>query len=229
MIKIERAETMGWSGAIRGMRNALNSWDKADSEFGMSHLPGCVSLGSDDLKLAVKLAKAGASHSKYRRMIHVQADITAPIYWWKQFDTYKVGTVSNSTSTMHTLAKEPFKLTDFAVDQLMGPEGGLAQVVNVEGKPVLLSSKGVFGVILKHLNTVREKYLAEEDPELKKKYWWQMIQLLPSSYKQLRTVDFNYEVAAKIYSERKMHKLDEWHTFCKWLETLPYGKELICC
>lgn len=225
MIKIEREKTAGFEEAFRGLRNSFNSWSESDSDFDDADSPnGCVVLGYNDLKLSTKLAKAGHSHAKFRRMIDISADVTAPLYWWKEYDTYKVGTVANSCSTMHTITDSPFTLADFSVDHLFGQDEGLVEVVNIDGKPLLLSPKGFVGVTLKFLNRMRELYLETGD----KKYWWAIIQTLPTSYNQKRTIKLNYEVAATIYRDRKGHKLDEWHAFCRWLETLPYGKELIC-
>lgn len=219
MLKIENTEVMGWEAAIRGMRNPMNSWEKSDSEFITSdgyHHDVCgnsgpwhgsdgweeVLIGQNDLKLMTTLRNAGTDHRKFMRMITVYLDITAPLYWWKEFDTYKVGTVANSCSTMHKIAAKEFTLEDFSHEHL-----------NIF---MLNSLKGT----IDHLNLARRNYL-----EIKNKdYWWQMIQLLPSSYNQRRTVMLNYEVLANIYKSRRNHKLDEWHTLCDWIESLPYSE-----
>lgn len=202
MIKIENIEVSGWEAAIRGMRNPMNSWDKSDSYF----YGGDYVLGDDDLKLMHKLAKAGNEHAKFRRMLNVTMDITAPLYFWKEFDVYKVGTVANSCSTMHKIHAKEFTLDDFSVEHLY--------TNNLE----------TFCTIISALNEAREVYLQTKEKE----DWWQMIQLLPSSYNQRRTVQLNYEVLNHIYHQRKNHKLDEWREFCDYiLNTLPYSEELI--
>lgn len=203
MIKIENKEVYGFKTAIRGMRNSWNSWDKSDS------YPG--GIGPDDYKLMKELAKSGSSHAKYRRMIVVYADVTAPLYWWKEMDTYKVGTVCNSCSTMHTLASKEFVLDDFSHEHLTH---------FVSGGELFRDWIGDLEDLVDELNFARKLYLETKD----KKYWWQIIQLLPSSYNQRRTLMLNYEVLAKIYKERKNHKLDEWVTFCEWIEGLPYSE-----
>ena len=216
MIKIENTDTFGWKAAIRGMRNPMNSWDKSDSYFGCDeifcidcplfedecceHTP--ILIGENDLKLMKSLAKAGTDHSKFLRMINVTCDITAPLYWWKEYDTYKVGTVANSCSTMHTIHKKEFTLDDFSYEHLFETD--------------------VLKTVIGFLNHYRNEYLITND----KKCWWQMIQLLPSSYNQLRTVQLNYQVLKSMYLARKQHKLDEWRDFCDWCETLPYFKEV---
>lgn len=206
MIKIENAEVLGWEHAIRGMRNPMNSWEKSDSKL----LLGCKNiysnpefdLGEKDLDLMLRLSKAGTDHAKFRRMITVYVDLTAPLYWWKEFDTYKVGTVANSCSTMHKIHEKEFTLDDFSHEHLQPP----------------------MEEILKHtihgLNDARNAFLSSND----KLMWWQMIQLLPSSYNQKRTVMLNYEVLTNIYKSRKDHKLDEWRELCKWIEGLPYSE-----
>lgn len=213
MIKIEKTDVYGWDAAIRGMRNPMNSWDKSDTtwvndsdnrqgiEFDFYSLNKKV-IGDNDYNLMMKLAKGGSVHAKYRRMINVTCDITAPLYWWKEFDTYKVGTTANSCSTMHKIHDKPFVLDDFSHDRLNG--------VNT----------AILNEIVKTLNLDREIYLKTKD----KVYWYQMIQLLPTSYNQKRTIQFNYEVLVGMYRDRKNHKLDEWRTFCKWIETLPYSE-----
>ncbi len=230
MIKIENVEVMGWEHAIRGMRNPMNSWEKSDSGIckGGDNGIGCENcanqeycthtfnrswqLGKADHDLMMRLAAGGPTHAKYRRMIMVYVDITAPLYWWKEFDTYKVGTVANSCSTMHKIAAKEFTLDDFSHEHLI-----------VAGLNSLKRT-------IEDLNSCREGYLDEsikQNPEWRKEVWWQMIQLLPSSYNQKRTVMLNYEVLAGIYPMRKNHKLDEWVDFCKWIETLPYSEIIV--
>lgn len=205
MIKIENVEVTGWEHAIRGMRNPLNSWDKSDSEL----YGGGYCVGPNDLDLMQRLVKAGTDHRKFMRMITVYLDITAPLYWWKEFDTYKVGTVANSCSTMHKIHAKEFTIEDFSCEHLMD------QTYTFNVIP-----KSVFEATIKCLNENRSLYLQTHD----KMYWWQLIQLLPSSYNQKRTVMLNYEVLANMYKSRRNHKLDEWHTFCDWIETLPYSE-----
>ena len=205
MINIENVEVVGWEQAIRGMRNPMNSHSKSDSRFNDD--TDFNIIGDNDLSLMKKLAKAGTDHRKFMRMVTVYLDITAPLYWWKEFDNYKVGTVANSCSTMHKIHEKKFTLDDFSLEHLTD--------IGIYDNPV-----SVFGLIISCLNECRLKYLATKDKE----YWWQMIQLLPSSYNQKRTVMLNYEVLANIYKSRKAHKLDEWREFCKWIETLPYSE-----
>ena len=206
MIKIELTDVCGWESAIRGMRNPLNSWDKIDSKWdGFSEGDG-YSIGENDHSLMMRLAKGGATHAKYRRMITVYVDITAPLYWWKEFDTYKVGTVANSCSTMHKIHAKEFAWEDFSFEQLLPDEATAFMKHLIDG-----------------LNYYRLKYLETND----KIYWWQMIQLLPTSYNQKRTVMLNYEVLVGMYKDRKNHKLDEWHTFCDWIKALPYSEIII--
>lgn len=211
MIKLEKTDAFGWESAIRGMRNPLNSWDMSDSEFSIENnvregrFKQSVELGVNDLKLMRCLSLAGDDHGKFLRMINVTVDITAPLYWWKEFDTYKVGTVANSCSTMHKIADKEFTMDDFSNEHLMtGSMFQLHRVVDL-------------------LNEAREEYLKTKD----KVYWWQMIQLLPSSYNQKRTVQLNYQVLKSMYFARMTHKLDEWRQFCKWCETLPYFREIV--
>lgn len=202
MIKFENTNTSvyGWEAAIRGMRNPLNSWDKSDSI--LDHI-GLAELGKNDLQLMKQLIKAGTDHSKFMRMITVTCDITAPLYWWKEFDTYKVGTVRNSCSTMHKIHSKEFTIDDFSHEHLD------------------LAYKTTFELIISALNRAREVYLETND----KKYWWQLIQLLPSSYNQRATVQLNYAVLRNMYHSRKNHKLDEWSQgFTKWVESLPYSE-----
>lgn len=233
MLKIENAEVFGWEHVIRGMRNPMNSWEKSDSEFitadGDHHdITGNSGpwygedgwsenlIGPEDRKLMVKLAKAGTDHRKFMRMITVYLDITAPLYWWKEFDTYKVGTVANSCSTMHKIAEKEFTLEDFSCEHLVDEEN-VSYSSNALCMPYF---KSALDAVIMLLNTARTMYLKTKE----KTYWWQMIQLLPSSYNQKRTVMLNYEVLANIYKSRRNHKLDEWHTLCDWIEVLPYSE-----
>ena len=221
MIKLERTETHGWEAAVRGMRNPLNSWEKSDSHYcwDLTHNTcGCFNcelksdndvchaekfwIGENDLTLMKKLAASGNDHGKFLRMITVMVDITAPLYWWKEFDTYKVGTVANSCSTMHKIQSKEFTLEDFSVEYLDR------------------ESRIALGNVLHVMNTARQSFNVLKD----KKYWWQMIQLLPTSYNQKRTVQLNYAVLKNIYHSRRNHKLDEWHTFCDWIKRLPYSE-----
>lgn len=205
MIKIELTDVCGWESAIRGMRNPLNSWDKIDSKWdGFGEGDG-YSIGENDHSLMMRLAKGGATHAKYRRMITVYVDITAPLYWWKEFDTYKVGTVANSCSTMHKIHAKEFALDDFSTEHLLP---GCVDVLKCT---------------ISMLNYSRDMFLETKD----KIHWWQMIQLLPTSYNQKRTVMLNYEVLVGMYKDRKNHKLDEWHTFCDWIKALPYSEIII--
>lgn len=218
MIKIENTEVYGWEAAIRGMRNPLNSWDKSDSLWinkEGSCWDGMFFVGNNDLKLMKQLVNAGSDHSKFMRMITVTFDITAPMYWLKEAATYKVGTVRNSCSTMHTVHKKEFTLDDFSCEHLITTETQTENERIVE-LPYIHALK----VNISFLNAAREKYLETKD----KKYWWQMIQLLPSSYNQRSTVQLNYAVLRNIYHSRKAHKLDEWVDFCKWIESLPYSE-----
>ncbi len=214
MIKIENTETYGWEAAIRGMRNPLNSWAKSDSYFILTQQKGekpraKAQIGPNDLDLMERLRNAGTDHRKYMRMITVSCDITAPLYWWKEFDTYKVGTVANSCSTMHKIQAKEFTIDDFSHEHIL-----------CETFTGLVNPTTLLNGIVDVLNQNRKLYLETKD----KKYWWQMIQLLPSSYNQKRTVMLNYEVLANMYKSRKNHKLNEWHVFCDWIEGLPYSK-----
>ena len=225
MIKLEKTDVVGFEAAIRGMRNPMNSWERSDSQYckDYSMCYGCplddsdyscddyrtvtrnenpYIIGPKDHELMMKLAKAGPVHAKFRRMIVAYVDITAPLYWWKEFDTYKVGTVANSCSTMHKIHEKKFTLDDFSYEQLY-----------IDGEMILSD-------IIDVLNDYRDLYLHSKE----KFDWWQMIQLLPSSYNQKRTVMLNYEVLAGIYPSRKNHKLNEWHHFCNWIESLPYSE-----
>ena len=209
MLTIENAETFGWEAAIRGMRNPKNSWSKSDSRWSSPDENGTDAprfiVGENDLKLASALANSGTDDGKFLRMIHVQLDVTAPLYWFKEADQYKVGTVTDSCSTMHKIHSKEFTLDDFSHEHLYSPLHDLKPTVDL-------------------LNVYRERFLDTKDKE----DWWQLIQLLPSSYNQRRTWDLNYAVLRNIYHARKGHRLDEWKTLLDWIETLPYAKELIC-
>lgn len=210
MLKVENVEVLGWEHAIRGMRNPKNSWAKSDSgaecPYGKEKCCGeCQQnfcIGPNDKQLMMALRNAGTDHRKFMRMITVYLDITAPLYWWKEFDTYKVGTVANSCSTMHKIAAKEFTLEDFSHEHLG------------------YQSIRVLKDTIKVMNDFREEFIKDHE----KVNWWQMIQLLPSSYNQKRTVMLNYEVLANMYKSRRNHKLDEWHTFCDWIESLPYSE-----
>ena len=237
MIKIEDVEVMGIRKAIKGMRNAMNSWEKRDSSLLFCHEIICALcpyenldsiecdnkshfiIGEKDIKLCKNLIKAGSPDRKFMRMIHVQADVTAPLYWWKEYDTYKVGTVANSCSTMHTIHKRDLTIDDFSHEHLSEKSisflQNLIEEINRNRSLYVKGFKGVPG---------------DNDCDVKpydKAYWWQIIQLLPSSFNQMRTIDLNYETLFSIYHQRKCHKLDEWREFCKWIETLPYMKEFL--
>lgn len=261
MILIEKTEVMGFDQAIRGMRNPMNSWDKSDSgickggDDGIG-CPNCAAfdcehtydhsfqIGKNDHELMMKLVRGGPVHAKFRRMIAVYVDITAPLYWWKEFDTYKVGTVANSCSTMHKIQEKEFILDDFShehiisnwIDNNVESFVSFGDALNFEPKVgwshgkeynlnggVLFSPKDMLSLTIHSLNACRQAFLTTKD----KKFWWQMIQLLPSSYNQKRTIMLNYEVLAGIYPMRKNHKLDEWHEFCRWIEGLPYSEVII--
>ena len=221
MLKIENFEVLGWEHAIRGMRNPKNSWEKSDSgwepQFDTEQGPvaGEFVIGPKDLDLMTRLRNAGTDHRKFMRMIVVYVDITAPLYWWKEFDTYKIGTVANSCSTMHKIADKEFTFDDFSREKLIN-----SVCMGVQERHIGWSPMQVLATTIECLNSYRELYLKTGD----KKYWWQLIQLLPSSYNQKRTVLLNYEVLANIYKSRRNHKLDEWHTLCDWIETLPYSE-----
>ena len=232
MLKIENFEVLGWEHAIRGMRNPMNSWEKSDSNFiedGEYHDicgnsgPSDIQfsepeIGENDYALMKNLRNAGTDHRKFMRMITVYLDITAPLYWWKEFDTYKVGTVANSCSTMHKIHAKEFTLEDFSCEHLIdGYDVCDICTCEYDGP---YNPKDVLNLMVDMLNEARQLYLETKD----KKYWWQMIQLLPTSYNQKRTVMLNYEVLANIYKSRRNHKLDEWHTFCDWIEELPYSE-----
>lgn len=228
MIKVENVEVMGWMATIRGMRNPLNSLEKSDSRWFLSEAPSeeyrlvdlgedcALYIGPDDQALMKKLRNAGTDHRKFMRMITVYVDITAPLYWWKEFDTYKVGTVANSCSTMHKIADKEFTLEDFSTEHLQGP--GIA---NLKSTINLLNYyRDLFNKTIEH-----DRIDGLDGDKIKKDWWWQMIQLLPSSYNQKRTVLLNYEVLANMYKSRKNHKLDEWVEFCEWMKkTLSYSE-----
>jgi len=243
MLKLENTEIVGWEHAIRGMRNPKNSWDRSDSctkgsvwcnEFCGEPIPTCdkesgLCVGPNDHNLMSQLAEGGPVHAKYRRMIAVYVDITAPLYWWKEFDTYKVGTVANSCSTMHKIADKEFTLDDFSCERLIDEDDADLVIGDVVPHTTL-------ECVIMALNFYRNKFLEAQKKPMKeeskraglvKKYWWQMIQLLPSSYNQKRTIMLNYEVLVGIYKWRRNHKLDEWHTFCDWIENLPYSELII--
>lgn len=238
MIEIENTSVFGWEPAIRGMRNPMNSWDKSDSIFleldgGWYNIHGDfvdlpadakiefeddVFIGPNDHELMMKLRDAGTDHRKFMRMIVVYADITAPLYWWKEFDTYKVGTVANSCSTMHKIQEKEFVLDDFSHEHLIDEPIYVRDGFDSKEERVIPSC--LLNDIITILNACRNKFIETKD----KKYWWQMIQLLPTSYNQRRTVMLNYEVLANIYEARKNHKLDEWRSFRKWIDYLPYSE-----
>lgn len=206
MIKIENNEIVGWEHTIRGMRNPMNSWAKSDSR----HVDLCgycgnedFEVGENDFDLMMKLSNAGTDHSKFLRMIVVYVDITAPLYWWKEFDTYKIGTVRNSCSTMHKIHSKEFTMDDFSCENMLNPTAVMESLID-------------------YLNINREAYLKTNLQD--KQYWWNIIQLLPSSYNQTSTVMLNYQVLKNMYHSRKNHKLDEWREFCRWVETLPYSE-----
>ena len=232
MLKIENTDVVGWEAAIRGMRNPMNSWDNSDSIFvndGEYHdicgnsgpFNGTVTdtetffeIGEKDLDLMKRLRNAGTDHRKFMRMITVYADITGPLYWWKEFDTYKVGTVANSCSTMHKIHDQEFYEEDFSFERL---ESGYEEY---KGDDAMHTAYCSMQNVISALNRLRYMYKITKN----KKYWYAMIQLLPSSYNQKRTVILNYEVLANMYKSRKNHKLDEWHVLCNWIESLPYSE-----
>lgn len=229
MIKIENIDVYGWEAAIRGMRNPMNSWSRSDSVFedyfadylaDTARTVPTVKIGENDLNLMRRLCKAGSDHRKFLRMINVTMDITAPLYWWKEFDTYKIGTVANSCSTMHMIHKKEFTLDDFSHEHLTDKCDDKFNVVmynyEYENTP-----NDVLEWIIEALNVYRSRYIDTND----KKYWWQMIQLLPSSYNQRRTVQLDYEVMLNMYAARRNHKLDEWRELCSEIEKFPYFME----
>lgn len=220
MIEIENVDVFGFEAAIRGMRNPMNSWENSDTEFFKTSM--CTNdeiyaeyknfnIGLNDLALMKKLVKAGSDHRKFMRYIIVTTDIIAPLYWWKEFDTYKVGTVRNSCSTMHKITENEFTFKDFSHEHLLDYD-------DIKWGDTVPT--GTLECVVRALNCYRKKYIKTND----KKYWWQMIQLLPSSYNQRATVKMNYEVLRNMYHARKNHKLDEWREFCEWVESLPYSE-----
>ena len=220
MIKFEKTEVLGWEHAIRGMRNPMNSWEKSDSQCG-------IKIGSNDLDLMKRLREAGTDHRKFMRMITVYVDITAPLYWWKEFDTYKVGTVANSCSTMHKIAEKEFEWSDFSTEHLLN--FGMWDKQFTDADATYAPAK-TMGCVISALNGARDRYLdlksrGSEWKELAKQAWWQMIQLLPNSYNQKRTVMMNYEVLANIYKSRRNHKLDEWSEHKLELRDWPKTEE----
>ena len=250
MLKIEKTEVVGWEAAIRGMRNPMNSWEQSDSAYCHRDLvrdcttcvhrdtgysactAGHFDIGPRDYDLMTRLRNAGTDHRKFMRMIEVYVDITAPLYWWKEFDTYKVGTVANSCSTMHKIAAKEFTLEDFSCEHLLDEESlppyeervdidhcEPLSAIDVNGQLCYYTPKTFLNMTCHVLNHFRKLYLKTND----KIYWKQMIQLLPTSYNQKRTIMFSYEVLANIYKSRRHHKLDEWHTLCDWIEGLPYS------
>lgn len=235
MLRIENTEVLGWEHAIRGMRNPKNSWGKSDSCFkGVDHCIDCpngfercygngYNIGPNDLDLMKRLRNAGTDHRKFMRMITVYVDLTGPLFWWKEFDTYKVGTVANSCSTMNKIAAKEFTLEDFSCEHL-----SIRQSVDILKETI--DALNVFRNV--YLNGGLLKYETGEFATFQpkdKEIWWQMIQLLPSSYNQRRTLMLNYEVLANIYKSRRNHKLDEWHTLCDWIESLPYSELITGC
>ena len=250
MIKIENVEVVGWEYAIRGMRNPLNSWDKSDSEYHVdcnicnnprydcSNCPMVAFddktlIGSNDLDLMKRLAKAGTDHRKFMRMIVVYVDVTAPMYWWAEYDTYKVGTVRNSCSKIHKLLSRPFEMSDFSFDKLVGYRNEVKQFrppidEDISDKYKYAEKTNVFEEVARPivdtLNELRDSYLNCDDADSKRIIWYSILQLLPESYNQRATLMLNYEVLANIYHSRKAHKLDEWRDFCRWVESLPYSE-----
>ena len=242
MLKIENFEVFGWEHAIRGMRNPMNSWEKSDSGWD-AHIPPVIlrnqvdwerwaeqykavqysdeytyDIGPNDRDLMTRLRNAGTDHRKFMRMIVVYLDITAPLYWWKEFDTYRVGVEKNSCSTMHKIHAKEFTFDDFSHEKLIN-----SACMEIREQNIRISPIQALATTIECLNSYRDLYLQTKD----KKYWWQMIQLLPTSYNQKRTIMLNYEVLANIYKSRRNHKLDEWHTFCDWIERLPYSELII--
>ena len=202
MLTLKNTSVMNFENAIRGARNPMNSWGRMDSH---TEPDGSFVFGPNDLDLAMRLAKAGSDHRKYLRMVFVSVDVTAPLYWWKEYDTYKVATVANSTSTMHKIHSKPFSMDDFSCDHMTD------------------GTKKFMETVVAELENIRLRFKETKS----KDDWYDMIQLLPSSYNQMRTCTFNYETLINIYRARKNHKLAEWHTFCDWIETLPYAEHLI--
>lgn len=235
-ITIENVDVFGWEAAIRGLRNPKNSWEKSDSSFRYDEYSVDYAsdfIGENDLKLMKSLVKAGSDHRKFLRMINVTCDIVAPMYWWAEFDTYKVGTVRNSCSKMHTLLSKPFEMSDFSFDKLPGFKNEIKQFRPYIGEEIVAQEKRtnlyeeVARPLIDTLNELRDSYLNCNCEEQKKIIWYSILQLLPESYNQRSTVQLNYEVLLNMYHARKDHKLDCWKDFCKWMiETLPYFKEI---
>ena len=228
MLKLENTGVFGWEATIRGMRNPMNSWNKSDSGWGFVPSQTCPTcdtyecgyiIGENDLKLMKSLSKAGNDHAKFLRMINVTVDIIAPLYWWKEFDTYKVGTVANSCSTMHKIHEKEFTIDDFSHEHLIVSD-------NVNHIDMVAWLQEQIDVLNEWRRTFLDVKNSDVSSESAKRYWWQMIQLLPSSYNQKRTVQLNYQVLKSMYFARKDHKLDEWHILCDWMLTLPYFKEV---
>ena len=236
MLTYDNWYVSGFEAAIRGMRNPLNSHDKIDSRWTNGYIDNDhvtvqsdgeymeYQVGKNDLKLMKTLSKAGSDHAKFLRMINVTVDITAPLYWWKEFDTYKVGTVANSCSTMHRLTHKPFELSDFSFEHLIGCHSSvISNILNGRTyREIEMTPYDTAKVLVDYLNELRELYLETKSKEV----WWQMIQLLPSSYNQKRTVQLNYQVLKNMYFARRNHKLDEWHTLCDWMLMLPLFQEI---
>ena len=228
MLKLENTGVFGWEATIRGMRNPMNSWNKRDSGWGFVPSQTCPTcdtyecgyiIGENDLNLMKSLSKAGNDHAKFLRMINVTVDITAPLYWWKEFDTYKVGTVANSCSTMHKIHEKEFTIDDFSHEHLIVSD-------NVNHIDMVAWLQEQIDVLNEWRRTFLDVKNSDVSSESAKRYWWQMIQLLPGSYNQKRTVQLNYQVLKSMYFARKDHKLDEWHILCDWMLTLPYFKEV---
>lgn len=236
MLKVSNLKVMGWEGALRGMRNPMNSWNLSDSYSTYIEDVDTAQtaefeffIGENDLKLAKNLVSTGKDHRKFLRMVHIQMDILAPLYWWKEYDTYKVATTANSTSTMHRIHKKEFTLDDFSTEHLISdlcediPDSIGESIIDYDGNLCAVTAMDLLSMTVRLLNAYRDQYLDTRE----KKYWWQMIQLLPSSYNQLRTIDIDYETALSMYHARHLHKLDEWHTLCNAFEQLPYFNEFI--
>ena len=219
MLTLKNTSVMNFENAIRGARNPMNSWGRMDSH---TEPDGSFVFGPNDLDLAMRLAKAGSDHRKYLRMVFVSVDVTAPLYWWKEYDTYKVATVANSTSTMHKIHSKPFSMDDFSCDHMTDGTKKFMETVVAELENIRLRFKETKSKD-DWYDMIHQKFVAEK----KKEDWYDLIQLLPSSYNQMRTCTFNYETLINIYRARKNHKLAEWHTFCDWIETLPYAEQLI--
>jgi hypothetical protein len=228
MIKIENTEVTGWQAAIRGMRNPMNSWDKSDSvqkdnfDYDKEENIPVFFVGKNDLQLMKQLVKAGTDHSKFMRMITVTCDITAPRYWWTEFDTYKIGTVRNSCSTMHKIHAKPFEHSDFSWEHIFTiPPNPDKDVIKYRDGDYVVFSKDILDMTIDMLNLYRQRFLETKDKE----YWWQMIQLLPQSYNQRATIQMNYAVLRNMYHGRQYHKVDDWREgFCQWVESLPYSE-----